>query len=99
MYLAVTDHTVSVVLLRLDQGVQKPIFHVSKTLSEVETRYLPLEKAVLAIIHAVQRLPHYFQAHTVVVLTEYPFQAFLKRSDFMGRIAKLRASLGAFDIQ
>ena len=61
MYLAVTDHAVSAVLLRVDQGVQKPIFYVSKTLVEVETRYLPLEKAVLAVIHAVQRLPHYFQ--------------------------------------
>lgn len=99
MYLAVTDHTVSAVLLQLDQGVQKPIFHVSKTLLEAETRYLPLEKAVLAIIHAVQRLPHYFQAHTVVVLIEYPLQAFLKRSNFMGRIAKWGASLGAFVIQ
>ena len=36
MYLAVTDHAVSVVLLRLDQGVQKPIFYVSKTFVEVE---------------------------------------------------------------
>ena len=36
MYLAVTDHAVSVVLLRLDQGVQKPIFYVSKTFVEAE---------------------------------------------------------------
>ena len=42
-----TDHTVIVVLLKVDQGVQKPIFYVSKTLVEVEIRYLPLEKATL----------------------------------------------------
>ena len=42
MYLAVTDHAVSAVLLRLDQGVQKPIFYVSKTLMEAETHYLML---------------------------------------------------------
>lgn len=83
-----TNHAVSVILLRLDQGVQKPIFYVNKTLVEAETHYLPLEKAALAIIHIVQRLPHYFQAHTVVMLTEHPFQALLKRFDFMRRIAK-----------
>ena len=36
MYLVVTDHAVSVVLLRLDQGVQKLIFYVSKTFVEAE---------------------------------------------------------------
>ena len=72
MYLVVSDHAVSVVLLKLDQGVQKPIFYVSKTLMEAETRYLPLEKAALAIIYAIRRLPYYFQALIVVVLTEHP---------------------------
>ena len=56
-------------------------------------------KASLSIIHVVQELPHYFQAHTVILLTEHPLQALLRRLDFMGRIAKWRASLGAFDIQ
>lgn len=96
MYLAITDHVVSVVLLRLDQGVQKPIFYVSKTLVEVETRYLPLEKVASAIIHVLRRLPHYFQVHTVVVLTEHPLQALLRRSDFVGRIDKLGGLFGAF---
>ena len=60
MYLVVTDHVMSAVLLKLDQGVRKPIFYVSKTLVETETRYLPLEKAALAIIHVIWRLPHHF---------------------------------------
>ena len=99
MYLVVIDHAVSAILLKLDQGVQKPIFYVSKTLVEAETCYLPLEKATLAIIHAIRRLPHYFQAYTIVLLIKHPLQALLKRSDFMGRIAKWGASLGAFNIQ
>ena len=88
MYLAMMDHAVSVVLLRLDQGVQKPIFYISKTLVEAETHYLPLEKAVRVIIHVVHKLPYYFQAHIVVVLIEHPLQALLRRSDFTGRVAK-----------
>ena len=95
MYLAMTDHAMSAVLLKLDQGVQKPIFYVSKTLVEAETCYLPLEKVALAIIHVVWRLLHYFQAYTIVVLTKHPFQALLKRLDFKRRIAKWGASLGA----
>lgn len=34
MYLAIMDHAVSGVLLRLDQGIQKPIFYINKTLVE-----------------------------------------------------------------
>ena len=94
-----TNHTVSVVLLRVDQWVQKPIFYVSKTLVEVETRYLPLERAALVVIYVVRRLPYYFQAYTIIVLTKRPSQALLIRLDFMGMIAKWGASLGAFDIQ
>ena len=64
------------------------MYYISKTLVDAETRYLPLEKLVLALVHAIRKLPHYFQAHTVYVLTEYPLQLLLKRSDFTGQIAK-----------
>ena len=87
MYLSMSNHAVRVVLLR-DQGVQQPVYYINKTLVDVETRYLPLEKLVLTLVHATRKLPHYFQAHTVYILTEYPLQSLLKRSNFTGRIAK-----------
>ena len=83
MYLSVFDHVVSAMLLR-DQGVQQPVYYISKTLVDVETRFLPLEKQVLALVHATRKLPHYFRAHIVFVLTEYPLQSLFKRSDFTG---------------
>ena len=83
MYLSVSEHVVSAMLLK-DQGVQQPVYYISKTLVDVETRYLPLEKLVLALIHATRKLPQYFQAHTVYVLTELPLQSLLKRSDLTG---------------
>ena len=42
---------------------------MSKSLYKVEVHYLPLEKAILAVVHATCKLLHYFQTHTVVVLT------------------------------
>ena len=98
MYLSVSKHVVSAVLLR-DQGVQQPIYYVSKTLVDIKMRYLPLEKLVLSLVHATRKLPHYFQAHAVYVLTEYPLQSLLKRSDFTGRIAKWGTRLSSFDIR
>ena len=97
MYLSVSDHAMSAMLLR-NQGVQQPVYYINKTLVDAKTRYLPLENLVLALVHASRKLPHYFQAHIVFVLTEYPLQLLLKRSDFMGRMAKWGTRLGSFDI-
>ena len=87
MYLSVSDHAVSAMLLR-DQGVLRPVYYINKTLVDAETRYLPLEKLMLALVHATRKLPPYFQTHTVYVLTKYPLQSLLKKSDFTGQIAK-----------
>ena len=59
MYLLVSDHAVSAILLS-DRGMQQPIYYISKTLVDAETRYLPLEKLVFALVHATRKLPHYF---------------------------------------
>ena len=68
-YIAVAHYAVSLVLIRVDNGKQRSIYYVSKSLHEAEIRYLPLEKAILAVVHGTRKLPHYFQAHTMVVLT------------------------------
>ena len=87
-YIAVASHAVSLVLIQEDNGTQRPVYYVSKSLQEAETRYLPLEKAILAIVQATRKLPHYFQAHTVVVLTQLPLKSVLRSADYTGRIAK-----------
>ena len=77
VYIVVAPHAVSLVLIQVDSGIQKPIYYVSKSLHETEIFYLPLEKAILAIMHATRKLPHYFQTHIVIVLTQLLFRALL----------------------
>ena len=81
-------YAVSLVLIRVDYGVQRPFYYVSKSLHEVEVHYLPLEKAILAVVLNTRKLPHYFQAHTVVVLTQLLLKAILRSADYTGRVAK-----------
>ena len=87
-YIVVASHAVSLVLVRVDNGVQRLIYYVSKSLHKAEVRYLPLEMAILAMVHATWKLPHYFQAHTIVVLTQFPLQSLLQKANYIGRIAK-----------
>ena len=57
-YIAVASYAVSLVLIRVDNGVQRPMYYVSKSLHEAEVRYLPLEKAILAVVLSTSKLPH-----------------------------------------
>ena len=98
-YIVVALHAVSLVLVRDEDGVQRLVYYVSKSLHEAEVLYLPLEKVILAVVHATQKLPHYFQAHTIVVLTQLPLQSLLWKADYTGRVAKWTMILGAFDIK
>ena len=68
-YIVVAPYAVSLVLIRVNNGVQQSVYYVSKSLHEAEVRYLPLEKTILAVVLGIRKLPHYFQAHTVVILT------------------------------
>ena len=98
-YIAVTPHAVSLVLRRVDNSTQRNVYYVSKSLYEAEVRYLPLEKAILAVVHTTRKLPRYFQAHTIVVLTQLPLRILLRSADYTRRIAKWGKILGVFDIK
>ena len=98
-YLAITSYAISFVLIRVDGGIQLLVYYVSKSLHEAEVCYLPLEKAILAVMHATKKLPHYFQAHTMVVLTQFPLKSILQSAYYTEKIAKWGTILGAFDIK
>ena len=98
-YIVIALYAVSLVLIRVDNGIQRPVYYVSKSLHEAEMCYLPLEKAILAVVFGTRKLPHYFQAHTVVILTQLPLKIILRSADYIGKIAKWGILLGAFDIK
>ena len=98
LYLAVSEHATSSILVREDDGVQRPIYYTSRALVDAETRYLSLEKIVLALIVSARRLRPYFQAHTIIVLTDQPIRQVLAKPDISGRMTKWAIELGEFDI-
>ena len=98
-YIVVAPYAISLVLIRVDGGVQRPVYYVSKSLHEAEVHYLPLEKAIMAVVLGTRKLPYYFQAHTIVVLTQLPLKTILRSADYTGRVAKWGTIVGAFDIK
>ena len=52
VYIAVAPHAMSLVLIRVDSGIQRSVYYMSKSLHEADIRYLPLKKAILVVEHA-----------------------------------------------
>ncbi|GJZ92526.1 reverse transcriptase domain-containing protein [Tanacetum coccineum] len=90
---------ISAVLMTDREGRQIPVYFVSRTLRGPEVNYTPMEKLVLALLSASKRLKRYFQAHTVVVITNQPIKQLLSSSEISGRMLKWKFELEGYDIQ
>ena len=68
LYLAVSDFSTSVVLIR-DKDVQHPVYYCSRALKGAEERYPKMEKLILALVTTTRKLCPYFHAHTIEIPT------------------------------
>ncbi|GKB21262.1 reverse transcriptase domain-containing protein [Tanacetum coccineum] len=99
IYLAAAKEAISAVLMTDREGKQIPVYFVSRALRGPEINYTPMEKLVLALLSASKRLKRYFQAHTIVVVTDQPIKQLLSSSEMSGRMLKWRFELEGYDIQ
>ena len=74
-------------MIREEEKVQKPVYHASQALRGAEERYPPMEKLAFALVTAARKLKPYFQAHTVVVLTDKSLRGAMSNPDTAGRLA------------
>ncbi|KFK32069.1 hypothetical protein AALP_AA6G195500 [Arabis alpina] len=99
LYIAVSKTAVSAVLVHEERGEQKPIFYVSKTLTDAETRYPQLEKLALSVVMASRKLRPYFLSHTIVILSTFPLRSVLHSPSQSGRLAKWAVELIEYGIE
>ena len=53
-----------------DDGIEQPVYYVSRGLKDTETCYSVAERACLALVYASQCLQHYFLAHKIQLMTK-----------------------------
>ncbi|GJX49793.1 reverse transcriptase domain-containing protein [Tanacetum coccineum] len=99
IYLAAAKEAISAVLMTDREGKQIPVYFVSRALRGPEVNYTHMEKLVLALLSASKRLKRYFQAHTIVVITDQPIKQLLSSSEMSGRMLKWKFELEGYDIQ
>ena len=100
VYLVVSDVSVSAALFKEDENrKQRPVFFVSKSSVDVETRYNHLKQAALTLRVVTKKLRPYFQAHPIVVLTDLPLRRTIHKLDLSERMARWVIELSKFGVQ
>ena len=85
-------------MIREEEKVQKPVYYTSRALRGAEERYPPMEKLAFVLVTAARKLKPYFQAHTVVFLTDRPLRRAMSNPDAARRLALWAIELSEFDI-
>ena len=94
LYLAVSEHVVSAVLV----AEQIPVYYVSQALAGVEMIYPLIEKFAYALVMASRKLRPYFEAHKILVLTDHPLRNVLQKLNAFGRLLKWAVKLSRYDL-
>ena len=88
VFLAILEHAVSSIMLREVDGEQRPIYFISKTFTNFQIRYLPLEKLILPLVLTSWKLMHYFQANPIIVYMEFLLKNVLPKADLSSQLSK-----------
>ena len=99
LYLAVSSHVVSLVLIKEEGKVQKPVYYTNRALRVAEGRYPLIEKLAFALITASRKLRHYFQVHVINVMTDHLLRKAMNKLEAAGRLIQWAVKLSEFDIQ
>ena len=98
LYIAVSQAVVSAALVREEEGSQWPVYFISRAFRGAEERYPRMEKLAFALVTAMRKLKPYFQAHTIIVLTDQPLKRAISSPEAVGRMALWAIDLSEFDI-
>ena len=88
LYIAVSQAAVSAALVREEEGSQQPVYFVSRAFRGAEERYPRMEKLAFALVTVARKLKPYFQAHTIIVLTDQPLNSAINSPEAAGRMAR-----------
>jgi len=95
----VSSATVNAALVREQDRVQKLIYYTSQALRGTEEKYPSIEKLSFALVTATRKFKPYFQAHTIVILTNKPLRRAMSNPETARWMALWAIKLSKFNVQ
>ncbi|GMP48863.1 hypothetical protein CsSME_00016061 [Camellia sinensis var. sinensis] len=99
LYLTSTPKSIGALLVQDVDGVERPVYYISRKIRGAEVRYTPVERHCLALVFTAQKLRHYFLAHQIQIVTRSdPIRYLLSKPALTGKVARWLLALGEFEI-
>ena len=99
MYLAVSTTAVSAALVREEDKKQLLVYYTSQAFQGAEAKYARIEKIAFALIVASCKLLPYFQANSILVITDQPIKKSMNKPEAARRMVLWAIELSQFDIE
>ncbi|XP_056690478.1 uncharacterized protein [Spinacia oleracea] len=99
LYLAMSEYSLSAVLVAEQEKTQHPVYFVSHAYRGAESRYSDIEKLVFALVMARRKLKPYFQAHPIKVLTSQPIRKIIEGRNHSSRMTDWDDQLADFGLE
>ncbi|XP_024164021.1 uncharacterized protein LOC112171000 [Rosa chinensis] len=101
LYISAAEASIGSLLAQDDEeGVEHAIFYLSRTLTDCETRYTPMEKLCLTLYFSACKLRHYMLSFTTSIIAQTDLVKYmLSRPILRGRIGKWVLALSEFSLQ
>ena len=99
LYLAVSATVMSTALIREENKIQRLVYYISQTFQGAKARYLQIEKITFVLIVASRKFCPYFQANSIIVMTDQPIKKAMNKPEAVGRMVQWAIELNQFDIE
>ncbi|KAL0404187.1 UNVERIFIED_CONTAM: hypothetical protein Sradi_2059500 [Sesamum radiatum] len=100
LYVAAQEFSVGILLAQKnDEGKENALYYLSRTMTPNELKYSPIEKLCLALILAIKKLKHYFQFHSIHLVSKAnPLKYVMTKPVLLNRLARWYLQLQQFKI-
>ncbi|KAG9442616.1 hypothetical protein H6P81_018470 [Aristolochia fimbriata] len=100
LYIAAQEKSLGALLAQNDdQGKERALYYLSRTMVGAELNYSPIEKTCLALIFVVQKLRHYLFAHSMNLISRAnPLKYIMSKPMLSERLAKWALFLFEFEV-
>ncbi|XP_051130788.1 uncharacterized protein LOC127251219 [Andrographis paniculata] len=100
LYIAAQERSVGVLLAQeANKGKENALYYLSRMMTPNKLNYSPVEKICLALIFAIKKLKHYFQAHTIRLVSKTnPLKYVMSKPVLFDRLTRWYLQLQQFKI-
>ncbi|KAL0291992.1 UNVERIFIED_CONTAM: hypothetical protein Scaly_2610400 [Sesamum calycinum] len=94
------ERSVGILLARRnDEGKKNALYYLSRTMTPNELKYSPIEKLCLTLIFSIQKLKHYFQSHSIHLVSKAnPLKYVMAKLVLLDRLARWYLQMQQFEI-